>query len=727
MLTRIQHNTNRAVKAGFTGMLALVLIFGLFSLYQLHNITLEMTNTVAKNSEKIIHIVFMRDAVSKRQLEITNMLSITDPFEFEERRLVFFSLAGAYRNESQKLAKLTVTAEEEFILKKIAEIMVAPRVQVRQGIDILLEEPDSEEGVELITLALRAHETVYKLLSELITLQDKNTQEFVKNSGKQYSATLNLSIIIGVIIFFIAWLIAKTTSKFINQKNKELIAQNKLLEETSVQANEATRVKSEFLAVMSHEIRTPLTSIIGYAEALSEDSTHIEDRVSLTKTIVKNGNHLLKIINDILDISKIEANKMIFENSYFSPIELVSDIEDAIKKQFNEKGIEFYIEYEFPIPEVICNDALRTKQIILNVCGNALKFTKSGKVSIKINCNIESEKIYFSVIDSGIGMTKEQMDKVFCAFTQADSSTTRKYGGTGLGLSLSKQFAEKMGGNITIESLLDIGSQFCISISTGKIDQQKLISGVPELPEMTYTFKQEHTDTSDVSGSILVVEDNHDNQQLMSILLHDIGAEITFAENGQQAIDKTLNKKFDLIFMDMQMPVMGGIEATKKLREANYTNPIVALTVNAMKSDYNKCMEAGCDGFLTKPINRDEIFQTIYKYLKKNDGSNAGKGTQNTDDEQSDKMKSLIIRFLNELPKRLKDIEESRNNKNWELMGEVLHKLKGLGTPMGYPQITEIAAELGNAADKGNEEEIDKLFSKIKLTIDDIVSSSSDL
>ena len=166
----------------------------------------------------------------------------------------------------------------------------------------------------------------------------------------------------------------------------------------------------------------------------------------ITKIIIKNGKHLLKIINDILDISKIEANKMEFEKTYFSPVALVMEVKDLVESQFLEKNIKFYIEYEYPFPNVIYNDALRIKQIILNLCSNALKFTKVGKVSIKIHCEIENEKLFFTVIDSGIGLSIEQKEKIFDAFAQADTSTTRKYGGTGLGLSLSKQFAEKMGG-----------------------------------------------------------------------------------------------------------------------------------------------------------------------------------------------------------------------------------------------------------------------------------------
>lgn len=419
---------------------------------------------------------------------------------------------------------------------------------------------------------------------------------------------------------------------------------------------------------------------------------------------------------------------MNFEKTYFSPVELISDIEELTKNQFIEKGIKFYIEYEFPLPNVICNDSLRIKQIILNLCSNSLKFTKAGKVSIKIHCDIEKELIYFTVIDSGIGLTIEQINKIFDAFTQADSSTTREYGGTGLGLSLSKQFAEKMGGTITVESLHGIGSQFCVSISTGTIDKQQLIVGEPELPEKTDYIKYQYDYSYHVKGSILVVEDNLDNQQLLSILFHDIGAEVSFAENGQQAIDKASHKVFDLILMDMQMPVMGGIEATKKLREANYKNPIVALTANAMKSDYDMCIEAGCDDFLTKPVNKEKLFQVIYKYLEiENKEISSEKIVSDIFAKRSLKMQELILKFIRGLPERLVEIEQYKNEKKWKNMRDELHKIKGVGTSMGYPIITEIAGGLEYEAMRENEIEVDKLLLEMKNICKRIEKSIPDL
>ena len=710
MSKKTLENTNVAVKAGFTSVLILVLIFGVFVLYQLKTITDDMTNTIATNSQKIVHVVLMRESIQQRQVILTKMLLMDDIFEREEIRMSFYGTSGVFREEKDKLLKLPINDSENKLLDKILVDAAESQPIARKTIDALIENYERNEMRDLILSTQASQKRLYDLLGNLINLQNENTQTFARLSREKYANTLLWSILFGVIIFFMAWLSARIVGRIITNKNEELVTKNKQLEEVSSQALEATRTKSEFLAVMSHEIRTPLTSIIGFAEALSGNkSMQKEARIDMTKTIIKNGKHLLTIINDILDISKIEANRMDFEKNFFSPVELITDVEDVIKSQFKDKGIQLYIEYDFPLPNIICNDALRIKQIILNLCSNALKFTKAGKVSIKVYCDLEKEKIYFNVIDSGIGLTTEQIDKIFDAFTQADSSTTRKYGGTGLGLSLSKQFAEKMGGTITVESLQGIGSQFCVSISTGKIDPQQLIVGEPELPEKTDFIKYQYDFSHIVKGSILIVEDNEDNQQLLSILLADIGADITFAENGQQAVDKAFNNSYDLIFMDLQMPVMGGLEATRILRASNYKKPIVALTANAMKSDYDTCIAAGCDGFLTKPISKEKLFQVIYKYLEIEGGV-----IQDVFEKRSAKMQELIIKFVKGLPEKLDEIEKFRNENKWKDVCSELHKIKGIGTSMGYPMVTDIAAEIEQEAIKENEVEVDKLFLKMK-------------
>ncbi len=716
MLKKFFHNTNLVVKTGFTSMLLLVLAYSLFSLYQLREMSLSVGNTIAVDSKKIVHVVRMRDSIRQRQVALNQMLATDDPFQREALRLKFFQLAGIFRVEKDRLLKLPMPEQERELLTKILRQAVQTQKLNRDVVDLIIEDNHSPSAFSLLQTTHQYQNQLFDMLGDLIQLQDQHISEYVTSSHRQYQTTLKLSLLFAVLISLLAWLIARIASRIITQKNNELIEKNQQLEAASEQAMAATRTKSEFLAVMSHEIRTPLTSIIGFAEALNNPESSIEDKKEVTNIIIKNGKHLLKIINDILDISKIEANRMEFEQIEFSPVKLINEIEETFRPQFREKGIQFDVEYEFPIPNYVINDEMRVKQILINLVSNALKFTSKGKTTIRVRCDIDNEKIIFDVMDSGIGLTAEQKEKIFDAFTQADSSTTREYGGTGLGLSLSKQYAEKMGGTLGVESLPGIGSQFYVSFSTGKIDTQQLITGAPELPER-HEQKKYQTDTSyRVKGNILVAEDNHDNQQLLSILLADTGAKLSFADNGKQALDRALYKTYDLILMDMQMPIMSGLEVTRALRQKGYTHPIVALTANAMKSDEDACIQAGCNNFLTKPVNREKLLQVIYKYLPIEDKVITGERSKT----RSEKMKNLILRFESELPAKVEALLSLQSEKNWVRMQEEVHKIKGIGTSMGYPEITEIAAELEISIADENEVLIYRFMNQLKERVKEI-------
>ncbi len=708
MIKQFFQNTNLVVKTGFTSMLVLVLLYGVFSLYQLRELTFRVTSTIAADSRKIMHLVNMRDAIRQREVVLNKMLASRDFFYREQIRMEFFRLSGQFRQHRSLLQQLPLTQTEKVLLENISKQVNPAQKLYRQATDLLLEQKEVDAAKKLIDDARVYQSRFYFQLNELINLQDHHIQDFVKISRKQYETTLLLSFLFGIVIILLAWLISRITARIITQKNNQLLENNRQLEQVSQQALAATRTKSEFLAVMSHEIRTPLTSIIGFAEALRDGTSKSQDREKITRSIIKNGKHLLKIINDILDISKIEANRMEFEKTAFSPVALLHDIEEVFKPQFAEKGIQFDIEYVFPLPNVIENDELRIRQIIMNLCSNALKFTDKGRVVIRTYCDISREMMYFTVVDSGIGLSQEQMDKIFDAFTQADSSTTREYGGTGLGLSLSKQFAEKMGGTITVESLQGIGSQFTVSISTGEIEQHKLITGSPELPEKSGSIKYSPDYSYQVQGRILVVEDNIDNRQLLSILLEETGATLSFAENGQEAVDKALYQHHDLILMDMQMPVMGGLEATRILRDKNYTRPIVALTANAMKSDYDACIQAGCNDFLTKPINREKLLQLIYKYLPIREKNTIVETEASR--KKSRKMEQLIRRFENSLLPRIEALTEMSEQAAWQEMRDEIHKIKGVGTSMGYPDITALAIELDYEIMKHNKDNVQCLL-----------------
>lgn len=394
----------------------------------------------------------------------------------------------------------------------------------------------------------------------------------------------------------------------------ELEIKSKELLEARNAALSATQAKGEFLANMSHEIRTPLTSIMGYAESLLIDKLDEHKSRDALETIIRNGNHLLGVINDILDLSKIEAGKLDVEQIPVSVAEIVSDVGNLIMPKATEKGLSFGFEYTSPMPRFIKTDPLRLKQILINLVGNAIKFTSIGGVKINIVCIPEKEILQFAVVDTGIGLTEESRSRLFKAFSQADTSITRKFGGTGLGLIISSMLAQKLGGGIEIESRLGIGSTFILTISTGPLTAENL-SMDNQILRTNKPIVQQALSGQKFRGSVLLAEDGRDNQLLITHVLKQAGLEVTVVENGELAVRKIGSGSFDLVFMDGQMPILDGYSATQKVRALGHTVPIVALTANAMKADIERAYAAGCTDFIGKPFRRSELVSVLAKYL----------------------------------------------------------------------------------------------------------------
>ncbi|MFH1747907.1 MAG: PAS domain S-box protein [Planctomycetota bacterium] len=395
-------------------------------------------------------------------------------------------------------------------------------------------------------------------------------------------------------------------------------------------AEAASRAKSEFLANMSHEIRTPMTAILGFADVLLEHD-HIKDappeRIEATETIKKNGEYLISIINDILDLSKVEAGKMCMEQIACHPCKLIAEVASLVKVKADGKSLSFNIEYVGVVPETIQTDPTRLRQILLNLVGNAIKFTEIGGIRLITHFHEDPDKpvMHFDVLDTGIGMTAEQITRLFQPFTQADASTTRRFGGTGLGLTISKRFAEMLGGDISVvETELAVGTRMRVTVATGALDGVRMIHD----PMSATVVASEAGKVSAYQLGlqdyrILLAEDGPDNQRLIAHVLRKAGADVTVKENGKLAMEAALmardeGRPFDVILMDMQMPVMDGYEATGLLRRKGYTGPIIALTAHAMASDRQKCIDAGCDDYTTKPIERMVMIQTIRGFLPDN-------------------------------------------------------------------------------------------------------------
>ena len=392
-------------------------------------------------------------------------------------------------------------------------------------------------------------------------------------------------------------------------------------------ADSANRAKSDFLATISHEIRTPLNGIIGFVEMLDETRLNEEQDDFLIR-IKSSSEALMSLINDVLDFSKVESGHLNLELRDFSILPMINSLNSMFLSQAKEKGLSLKISVDESVPRKIRGDETRLRQILLNLLSNAIKFTKSGEVSLHVSTHsIDSEsnfvELEFEVRDTGIGMSPEEISRLFMPFSQGDSSTTRKYGGTGLGLAICKSLSEAMGGKVWATSVLREGSSFFsrVRVDIVEMGDAHALSSESENAKVissgTINNKVESDKPADsLPLKIAVAEDNMANQRVIMIMLRRLGWESEFAENGRELLDLVRNKDYDLIFMDVQMPIMDGLEATRRLRAGDAGEglkdvKIIALTANALSGDEARCLESGMNAYMTKPLKLRRLKQAI--------------------------------------------------------------------------------------------------------------------
>lgn len=382
------------------------------------------------------------------------------------------------------------------------------------------------------------------------------------------------------------------------------------------QAENANQLKSAFLANMSHEIRTPLGIILGYSGLIRDPAISVDERNTYLDIISKNGDQLSGLINDILDLSKVESGELNTEPVNFELKKTLLVVIEPLMMTAREKGLEFNFQVEASTPERIVSDPMRFRQIVLNIVSNAVKFTQAGKVEVLVyqtTTENDEKTIFVEVRDSGIGIAPENISKLFKPFSQLDYSMTRKYGGTGLGLALSQRLAQALGGDLILkESHIGKGSTFLISIRNLSAPNQLIKNDQTKIqtsPEpVASRLKNIH---------VLVVDDSEDNQQLVKLLLSKEKATVDVASNGSEAVQKILNNGYDVILMDVQMPVMDGYTATTKLRQNGFRKPIIALTAHALSDMRAQSLTMGCDDHITKPINPKELIDKIRLYTRR--------------------------------------------------------------------------------------------------------------
>lgn len=465
-------------------------------------------------------------------------------------------------------------------------------------------------------------------------------------------------------------------------------------------AETAMHSKSQFIANISHEIRTPLTAIIGFADSLRHEHSLEPAQNLCLDVIINNGKHLLTVINQILDLSKIDAGALIIQTAPCDLVGLIEELLMMFAPTASDKALSLNASYKWPLPKNIWTDPVRLKQVMINLLGNAIKFTSHGGVTLEVSWCEKTHEARFSIADTGIGMSQEQCANLFTPFYQANDSITRMFGGTGLGLSISQRLIKAMGGSIEVHSTPNGGSTFTFSIQSESPLEQAFVQSLPHgEPPSVRTLRNPPA----LAGRVLFADDALDNRRLVEHLIRQTGADVVLVENGREAIEAATSGAFDLILMDVQMPVIDGLSATRSIRRAGITTPIVAVSAGAMISDIEKALDAGCSLHLGKPFERTALYDILSRFVKASpelskDAEDPIISTLSGDDPE---MQILLREFIDGLPGRHAELVITAQSSDLQKIAALAHKLKGSAGMYGYPILASEARKLEQFAKTG--------------------------
>lgn len=514
----------------------------------------------------------------------------------------------------------------------------------------------------------------------------------------------------------------KNLEKLVKKRTLELEDKNAKLIIANEQAEKSKKIKEQFMANMSHELRTPLNAIIGYQELLKETPLNSEQREFVT-SIDFAGRNLLAIINDILDISKAESGKIVFENVELNINEIAHSVIDLVKIKALEKKIKIQLTFDEKIPEFVLGDSTRLSQILLNLLSNAVKFTEEGQIDLNIQLKSQgknSVNCEFVVKDTGIGISPQHIDHIFERFTQAGSDTNRKYGGTGLGLTIVQQLVELQGGKIGVKSEMGKGSIFTFNLRFNKMTEREIIQ---------HKLTIENVENIE-NCSILVAEDVLINQHLIKKIIEKWNAEYVVVGNGQQVLDYLEKRPFDILLLDLHMPIMDGYETCERIRnhakQEIRSIPIVALTADPSSVEAERCLECGMNYYLTKPFKPEHLRKVIYRMLKGNPKKHYDLSYL-MDHAAGDRefMLDMINTFLDETPVKIEQLDTAISQQDYQKIKSDSHGIKGLFFTLGITRAGDLIKEIENLAESRAQlesireryEELKNLYLESKLAL----------
>jgi len=688
----------RITLLGFVAVLCGVLVLSVLGYGGIDALERNIQSISERYNQKNALIQSMSRVINHRMMMVRDILLVDDPFLRDDLVQKYSRLALDYNRYFSELQTLEAEPDEQALLRRMSE-QISGAADLREEIRSLPTVNHSIDIKRLLNRSMVVNSKTHAILDELQAQQRKDFEADLKRVKQSHSRNLSILVASFLLMFMIMLFIAYRVSGYVKRSNRQLTAM--------------AMEKSMLLATMSHEIRTPLTSIIGFGETLLETDTTKEERIAGIHAIVRNGRYLQGLINDVLDFSKLDAGQMELQKESVSLTSCLDDMDNMLRGRAQSKGLNFNIVAVGQLPEHIETDPIKLRQILVNLLSNAIKFTESGEVRLEAGFDEESGRMQFDVIDTGMGIEREQLLRLFKPYRQVGQCRQE---GTGLGLYISRKMAELLGGELFVSSEVGEGSQFTLNLPVGDVSEERHIQWQRRVSEKNQANSHRGVQ---FAGRVLLAEDRKDNQKLFSIYLNKVGLEVDIAEDGEQAIRAALAGDYVLVLMDMQMPGMDGVTATSELRQCGYQVPIIALTANQSAEDRQRCQQAGFDDFLSKPISRADFVQVLSRYLhiESQGESNSEAPIFSLIAQQEPELLPAVDYFVGQLPEIQRRIDEVVHSQDWSALKELIHDLKGTAGGVGYPMLSQLAMEVEFALAKQDHEEVDYLIGMVSNRI----------